>query len=310
MLVPMYFLIGIWGGGRRLYSAIKFFLYTLAGSVVMLLGILALYFYAPRRRPASTRFDIPQLPRPRDARRRCRSGSSSPSSRLRDQGADVPVPHLAARRARRGADGGLDHPRCRPAEDGHLRLRALRLPILPDGTRALRADRGGCSRSSASSTARWSRWRRRTGRGWSPTRRQPHRLRHARDVRAQSDGPHRQHRCRRSITAISTGALFLLVGIVYERRHTREIADYGGLSKVMPVFAALFLVMALSSIGLPGAERLHRRVPDPAGRFVVTGLWAAARRSASSSAPPTCCGCTSDDVRAGSTIRRTRRCPT
>ena len=44
MLVPMYFLIGIWGGDRRLYSAIKFFLYTLVGSVVMLLGILALYF--------------------------------------------------------------------------------------------------------------------------------------------------------------------------------------------------------------------------------------------------------------------------
>jgi NADH-quinone oxidoreductase subunit M len=46
MLVPMYFLIGIWGGPRRLYAAIKFFLYTLAGSVVMLLGILALYFHA------------------------------------------------------------------------------------------------------------------------------------------------------------------------------------------------------------------------------------------------------------------------
>jgi NADH-quinone oxidoreductase subunit M len=44
MLVPMYFLIGIWGGARRLYAAIKFFLYTLVGSVVMLLGILALYF--------------------------------------------------------------------------------------------------------------------------------------------------------------------------------------------------------------------------------------------------------------------------
>src|SRR6185503_4270490 len=46
MLVPMYFLIGIWGGERRLYAAIKFFLYTLVGSVVMLLGILALYFYS------------------------------------------------------------------------------------------------------------------------------------------------------------------------------------------------------------------------------------------------------------------------
>src|SRR3990172_7830781 len=46
MLVPMYFLIGIWGSSNRLYSAIKFFLYTLVGSVVMLLGILALYFYS------------------------------------------------------------------------------------------------------------------------------------------------------------------------------------------------------------------------------------------------------------------------
>ncbi|MFQ5588707.1 MAG: NuoM family protein, partial [Nitrospiria bacterium] len=44
MLVPMYFMIGIWGGGRRLYSAIKFFLYTLFGSLFMLLGILAIYF--------------------------------------------------------------------------------------------------------------------------------------------------------------------------------------------------------------------------------------------------------------------------
>ena len=44
MLLPMYFLIGIWGSANRLYSAIKFFLYTLVGSVVMLLGILALYF--------------------------------------------------------------------------------------------------------------------------------------------------------------------------------------------------------------------------------------------------------------------------
>src|SRR5713101_4793147 len=52
MLVPMYFLIGIWGHGRRLYSAIKFFLYTLFGSVFMLLGILALYFFNVTPDPA------------------------------------------------------------------------------------------------------------------------------------------------------------------------------------------------------------------------------------------------------------------
>jgi NADH-quinone oxidoreductase subunit M len=51
---------------------------------------------------------------------------------------------------------------------------------------------------------------------------------------------------------ISTSALFLLVGIVYERRHTRMIAEYGGLSKTMPVYATIFMIMTMSSIGLPG----------------------------------------------------------
>lgn len=51
---------------------------------------------------------------------------------------------------------------------------------------------------------------------------------------------------------ISTGALFLIVGIIYERRHTKEISEFGGLMKVMPVFSAIFLIVCLSSIGLPG----------------------------------------------------------
>jgi len=51
---------------------------------------------------------------------------------------------------------------------------------------------------------------------------------------------------------LSTGALFLMVGMIYERRHTRLIADFGGLWRVIPAFSALFLVVALSSLGLPG----------------------------------------------------------
>jgi NADH-quinone oxidoreductase subunit M len=53
---------------------------------------------------------------------------------------------------------------------------------------------------------------------------------------------------------ISTGALFLLVGMIYERRHTRLIADFGGLAHVMPVFTAIFVIVTLSSIGLPGTN--------------------------------------------------------
>src|SRR6202043_1014003 len=63
MLVPMYFLIGVWGSERRLYAAIKFFLYTLAGSVIMLLAILAVYFNYAKTLPqgAIGTFDIPTL---------------------------------------------------------------------------------------------------------------------------------------------------------------------------------------------------------------------------------------------------------
>jgi NADH-quinone oxidoreductase subunit M len=51
---------------------------------------------------------------------------------------------------------------------------------------------------------------------------------------------------------LSTGALFLLVGMIYDRRHTREIKDYGGLARSMPVFATFFMIIMLSSVGLPG----------------------------------------------------------
>ena len=79
MLVPMYFLIGIWGSANRLYSAIKFFLYTLVGSVVMLLGILALYFYNHSQTGVYTlRRDAVPAAEPR--RSTCSGGSSWRSS--------------------------------------------------------------------------------------------------------------------------------------------------------------------------------------------------------------------------------------
>ena len=62
---------------------------------------------------------------------------------------------------------------------------------------------------------------------------------------------------------ISTGALFLLLGMVYDRRHTYEIKEYGGLATPMPVYATLFLLITLASIGLAADERIRRRVPDP-----------------------------------------------
>jgi NADH-quinone oxidoreductase subunit M len=74
---------------------------------------------------------------------------------------------------------------------------------------------------------------------------------------------------------ISTGALFLLVGVVYERRHTREISEYGGLSKVMPVYAAVFLFMTMSSIGLPTLNGFIGEFLILQGAFLHSIMWAA-----------------------------------
>jgi NADH-quinone oxidoreductase subunit M len=73
---------------------------------------------------------------------------------------------------------------------------------------------------------------------------------------------------------ISTGALFLIVGIVYERRHTRLISEYGGLSKIMPVYAAVFLIMTMSSIGLPTLNGFIGEILILQGVFVVQKTWA------------------------------------
>ena len=70
---------------------------------------------------------------------------------------------------------------------------------------------------------------------------------------------------------ISTGALFLLVGMIYERRHTREIAAFGGITKVMPLFAVVFMIVTLSSVALPGTNGF-------VGEFLILlGAWGANR---------------------------------
>jgi NADH-quinone oxidoreductase subunit M len=71
---------------------------------------------------------------------------------------------------------------------------------------------------------------------------------------------------------ISTGALFLLVGVIYDRRHTREIREFGGLAKVMPIYAAIFLIVTLSSIGVPGTNGFVGEFMIIMGTFVSLPL--------------------------------------
>ena len=73
---------------------------------------------------------------------------------------------------------------------------------------------------------------------------------------------------------ISTGALFLLVGVIYERRHTRMIAEYGGISAEMPVFATIFLIITMSSIGLPALNGFVGEFTILVGAFHRAWWWA------------------------------------
>ena len=102
-LIPMFLIIGIWGGKRRIYASFKFFLYTLLGSLLMLLAILAMYGKTGTTDIVAAAQDaIPVVDADMAVARLLRL--------LRGEDADVAGPHLAARRARRGADGGLGHP--------------------------------------------------------------------------------------------------------------------------------------------------------------------------------------------------------
>ena len=102
-LIPMFLIIGIWGGKRRVYASFKFFLYTLLGSVLMLLAMMAMYWHAGTT-------DIPTLLTDEVPARDAVVAVARVLRLLRGEDADVAGAHLAAGRARRGADGGLGHP--------------------------------------------------------------------------------------------------------------------------------------------------------------------------------------------------------
>ena len=125
-LIPMFLIIGVWGGPRRVYASFKFFLYTLLGSVLMLLAIMAMYWEAGTT-------DIVTLLHHGFPARPAEMGVARLLRLLRGEDADVAGAHLAARRACRSADRGLGHPRRHPAEDGRLRLPALLAADVPGG---------------------------------------------------------------------------------------------------------------------------------------------------------------------------------
>ena len=136
VLVPMYLIIGIWGGKNRIYATMKFVLYTLVGSLLMLVAILATAFtyqaaHGGRGRAPSTTRSSRRSPRRALRPELPAAGLPGALPRLRHQGPDVPVPHLAARRPHRSPDGRLGDPGRRPPQARRLRPDPLRRPALP-----------------------------------------------------------------------------------------------------------------------------------------------------------------------------------
>jgi NADH-quinone oxidoreductase subunit M len=273
MLVPMYFLIGIWGSANRLYSAIKFFLYTLVGSVIMLLGILALYFYNHSVTGVYS-FDITLFHRL----------SVPPNLQwwiflafflgfavkvpmfpfhtwLPDAHTDAPTAGsviLAAVMLKMGTYGFL----------------RFSLPILPDASRTfvpmmVILSIIGIVYGALVALAQKD-WKRLVA--YSSV---SHMAMVMLGMFALNPVGITGAIIQQLNHGISTGGLFLLVGIVYERRHTREISEYGGLSKVMPVYAAIFLIMTMSSIGLPTLNGFIGEILILQGVFVANKVWAA-----------------------------------
>jgi NADH-quinone oxidoreductase subunit M len=276
MLVPMYFLIGIWGSDNRLYSAIKFFLYTLVGSVVMLLGILALYFayHADPVNGGIYTFDITRFHR----------YAFAPGLQwwvflafflgfaikvpmfpfhtwLPDAHTDAPTAGsviLAAVLLKMGTYGFL----------------RFSLPILPEASRhfvpmIVLLSIIGIVYGALVALAQKD-WKRLVA--YSSV---SHMGLVMLGMFALNPVGITGSIIQQLNHGISTGALFLIVGIVYERRHTREISEYGGLSKVMPVYAAIFLIMTMSSIGLPTLNGFIGELMILQGVFVANKIWAA-----------------------------------
>jgi len=273
MLVPMYFLIGIWGSANRLYSAIKFFLYTLVGSVVMLLGILALYFYNHQVTGVYS-FDVTQFHKlaiPTDLQWwvfiafflgfAIKVPMFPFHTWLPDAHTDAPTAGsviLAAVLLKMGTYGFI----------------RFSLPILPDATKVFTPVVAflcivGIVYGALVALAQKD-WKRLVA--YSSV---SHMAMVMLGMFALNPVGITGSIVQQLNHGISTGALFLLVGVVYERRHTREISEYGGLSKVMPVYAAVFLLMTMSSIGLPTLNGFIGEFLILQGAFVHSIMWAA-----------------------------------
>ncbi|MEO5333959.1 MAG: NADH-quinone oxidoreductase subunit M [Magnetococcus sp. YQC-5] len=246
MLIPMFLIIGVWGGPNRVYAALKFFLYTLGGSVLMLIAILALGHQGHT-------FSIPDLmllPLSFTFQVWLFLGlfaSFAVKVPMWPVHTWLPDAHVEAPTAGSVILAGI---LLKMGAYGFLRFS---LPILPDASRFFTPLIFGMSLVAIVYTALVALMQK-----------------DLKKLVAYSSVSHmgfvtiglftfNQQGLEGGILqminhGIVAGALFLLVGVIYDRMHTREIARFGGVAHVMPVYAVIFMIFTLASAGLPGTN--------------------------------------------------------
>jgi len=244
-LVPMYFLIGIWGGPRRLYAAIKFFLYTMAGSILMLLAILWLGINQGT-------FSVPEIIAQGSIPGNIQfwlflafTAAFAIKVPMWPLHSWLPDAHVEAPTAGSVILAGV---LLKMGTYGFLRFN---IPLFPEATVkaapwiALFAAIGiiyGAAVSYAQADVKKLV-------AYSSVSHLGFVMLGMFALNAQGISGAILQMINHGL---STGALFLLVGMIYEQTHTREIKVYGGLWKITPIYGSIMLIVALSSMGLPG----------------------------------------------------------
>jgi NADH-quinone oxidoreductase subunit M len=250
MLIPMYFIIGVWGGPRRIYAALKFILYTMAGSLLMLVAILYLaYLHGGQKGEVTfSLLSLYQLAIPVQVQLWLFAAfalSFAIKVPLFPLHTWLPDAHVEAPT---GGSVILAGVLLKMGTYGFVRFA---IPLFPDAAReavpimmalaVIGIVYGALVAMVQPDLKKLVAYSSVSHLGFVVLGL------FAMNVQGVEGGIYQMLN-----HGLSTGTLFLLVGVVYERRHTRMISDFGGLWQRVPIYAAVFLVTLLSSIGLPG----------------------------------------------------------